>query len=79
MVKYSSDIDKVVLRKLRSNFSKVNLIAVLRSSGSLVGNGLVNVSGVRLSSLYWPRRSVMLKRNPVFAVSDFAIRTLIDK
>ena len=43
MVKYSSDIDKVVLRKLRSNFSKVNLIAVLRSSGSLVGNGLVNV------------------------------------
>lgn len=47
MVKYSSDIDKVVLRKLRSNFSKVNLIAVLRSSDSLVGNGLVNVSGVR--------------------------------
>jgi hypothetical protein len=47
VVKYSSDIDKVVLRKLRSNFSKVNLIAVLRSSGSLVGNGLVNVSGVR--------------------------------
>ena len=51
-MKYSSDIDKVVLRKLRSNFSKVKLIAVLRSSGSLVGNGLVNVSGVRLSSLY---------------------------